>query len=99
MYSFVELVPLLLRLDGVQYFFSDRLNQDPVEEHFGRQRMRGGAFDNPTLEAYGFNERKILVAKSDMIRVMRGNTRGRIREENEINNHDERELPKRPRKV
>ena len=89
----------MLRLNGVEYFLSDRLNQDPVEEHFGRQRMRGGASNNPTLEVYGFNERKIIVAKSDMIRVMHGNTRGRLRDENELNIYDERELPKRPRNV
>ena len=88
---------MLLRLDGVQYFLSDRLNQDPVEEHFGKQRASGGASEAPNLEAYGYNERKILVAKSDMIRIMHGNTRGRLRDEHEIDIHDERQLPKRPR--
>ena len=97
-HSFVSLAKLLLMIDGVNYFLSDKLNQDPLEEHFGKQRMRGGGSDNPTLEDYGRNERKIILAKSDMIRVMRGNTRGRDREQAKIDIHDETELPKRKRK-
>ena len=49
---FVELVKKLLTLDGVSYFLSDNLNQDPLEEHFGRQHICGGASDNATLEQY-----------------------------------------------
>ena len=73
----MELVKKLLTLDGVSYFLSDKSNQDPLEEHFGRQRAYGGANDKPTLEQYAQNEEKLLVAKSESIRVMRGNTRGR----------------------
>ena len=32
----------------MKIFFSDKLNQDPLEEHFGKERMRGGGSDNPT---------------------------------------------------
>ena len=95
MRSFVELVPYLLQFEGFDYFLSDKLNQDPLEEHFSKQRMRGGGNDNPTLLEYGFNERNIIVAKSDMLLTMRGNTRGRVRELDEIDIHDETELPKR----
>ena len=52
MHLFVELVKKLLTLDGVNYFLSDKLNQDPLEEHFGRQHICGGASDNATLEQY-----------------------------------------------
>ena len=68
MHLFVELVKKLLTLDGVSYFLSDKLNQDPLEGHCGRQRICGGASDNPTLEQYAQNEKKILVAKSEIIR-------------------------------
>ena len=50
------------------------------------------------LEEYGQNERKIIVAKFDMIRVMHGNTRGRLRECDAIDIHDEQEFPKRKKK-
>ena len=39
--SFIELTKLLLELDGVEYFLSEKLNQDPLEECFGHQRMKG----------------------------------------------------------
>lgn len=91
----MELVPQILSIDGVEYFLSDKLNQDPLEEHFGKQRMRGGALENPSLEEYMYNERKIIVAKSDMIRSIRGNTRRRPRELDVIDVNDDRPLPKR----
>ena len=43
------------------------------------------------------NERKLLVVKSEMIRVMRGNTRGR-QEEQTTDITDDRLLPKRKKK-
>lgn len=89
---------LLTMQNRPNYFLSDKLNQDPVEEHFGKQRMRGGGSDNPTLEEYGQNERKILVAKSDMIRVMRGNTRGRQQIDTEIDITDMTPLRRRAKK-
>ena len=60
--------------------------------------MRGGGVENPSLEHYMYNERKIIVAKSDMITSMHGNTRGRIREKPNIDINDEQTLPKRPKK-
>ena len=64
---------------GVGYFLSDKLNQDPLEEHFGRQRGAIGGSDNPTFEQYALTERKLQVAKDDLIRVLHGNTRARCR--------------------
>ena len=49
------------------------------------------------LKEYMDNKRKLLVAKSEMIRVMRGNTRGR-QEEQTIDIADDRLLPKRKKK-
>ena len=85
-------------MDGVDIFLSDKLNQDPLEEHFGMVRSGGGASDNPTQERFGQMNRKIVLVKSDMIQVTRGNTRGRVRENVAIGVHDERQLPKRPKK-
>ena len=86
-------------MDGVDIFLSDKLNQDPLEEHFGMVRSRGGASNNPTQERFGQMNRKIVLVKSDMIQVTCGNTRGRVRENVAIDVHDERQLPKRPKKI
>eukprot|EP00111_Clytia_hemisphaerica_P018846 TCONS_00055725-protein len=62
-HSFCEMVPELLRMEGVKYFLSEKLNQDPVEEHFSKHRAKGGV-ENPQLEQYMMTERKMIVAKS-----------------------------------
>ncbi|XP_047144721.2 uncharacterized protein LOC124818209 [Hydra vulgaris] len=100
-HSFVELVPYLLSRvnDGQElYFLSDKLNQDSVEEHFGRIRSRGGANENPTAYEYGLLNRKVIVVKSDLLKVIRGNTRGCIREELVFDVNDNRELHKRSKR-
>ena len=72
------------------YILSDKFNQESLEEHFDRQRMKGGGIDNPTVENYGHNERKIILAKSEMLTVMQGNTSKRYRDEAKIDVSDER---------
>ena len=59
-------------------------------------RIGGGASDNPTQERFGQMNRKIVLVKSDMSQVTRGNTRGRVYVAIDI--HDKRQLPKRPKK-
>ena len=36
-YSFLELVPFLLSLDGTTFVLSEKFNQDNVEVFFGKQ--------------------------------------------------------------
>lgn len=48
-YSFIEVVPYLLSLNGAKFIFSDRFNQDNVDIFFGQQRARCGRGDSPTL--------------------------------------------------
>ena len=43
--------------------------------------------------------RKIVLVKSDMILVTRGNTRGRVWENVATDIHDKRQLPERPKKI
>ena len=92
-YAFHDLAKQLLSEDGVDYVLSDKSNQDPLEEHFGKQRARGDLNKNPNLKKYTDNEKKLLVAKSEIIRVMRKNTRGR-QEKQTIDITDDRLLPK-----
>ena len=72
--SFFEFVLHVLELHGVEYFFSEKLNQEPVEENFRRIRSRDGGSDIPTLEQYGYMNQKVIVA------VTKGNTIGRVKE-------------------
>lgn len=74
-HSFTEIARKLLRLEGVRYVLSDKLNQDPIEEFFGKQRGAGGHHDNPTLEQFGHAYVRNIVAGS----LVRGPARGNVR--------------------
>ena len=74
--SFVKLVPELLSLEDANYFLSEKLNQDTLEEHFGKQRIRVGSMDNPSMQQYMYNERNIIAAQSETITSMHRNTHG-----------------------
>ena len=97
-HAFSNLVPELLEIAGEDgYFLSDKLNQDPCEEHFGHIRMGGGSNQNPDALQYGYRSRKALVGKAETVRIM-GNTRGKKRKGLQISIDDNRQLPKRPKK-
>lgn len=94
--SFVSLTKELLVIDGVKFLFSDKFNQDPLEEHFGRQRRRGGSSDNPTLAEYGQQELALNVMRSELMQDIRGNARGRDRDgKRKIEIQNAEKLPKR----
>jgi len=90
--SFVDLAKSLLT-DGAPYFLSERLSQDPLEEYFSKQRARGGADENPTLEMFNRNMLGLNVAGDELIRVMNGNTRGRGHEIVQLDINDVTKLP------
>ena len=50
--SIVELIPYLLRIKGVKYVLTEKFCQDSLESFFGKQRMHGGAIDNPTVATF-----------------------------------------------
>ena len=56
------MIPKLFQA-GVKYVLTDRFNQDPLEEHFAKQRSMFGGFDNPTFLQYGETEKKIQITK------------------------------------
>ena len=39
-------MPYLLSIDDAIFFLSNKINQDPLEEHFGHIGMRGGGSEN-----------------------------------------------------
>ena len=95
--SFVKLVPHLLE-SGAQFVLSDEFNQDPLEQHFGCQQIKVGCNENPMLNDYMHNELKLQVAKANMVKIKKGNTRGRNDNETLIDITDTTPLPKRQKK-
>ena len=63
--SMVALVRLVLQ-SGPSYVATRRLNQDPVESHFGHQRQRGRYCDAPTALTFGHNVRSINCFRSSV---------------------------------
>lgn len=66
----VELMKKYLTLDGLNFYLSDKLSQDPFGKHFGIKGACRSASDNLMLEQYAKNENNILAAKSTSIYVM-----------------------------
>ena len=64
MFSFVEIVPYLLSVNGAKFVLSERFNQDAVETFFGKQRARCGRGDNPTLSQFLYNTQSIRAART-----------------------------------
>ena len=72
---------------------SEQLPQDPLEEYFSKQRAKGGADENSTLEMFNRNFLGLNVAGDELVRVVNGNTRGRQREIVQLDVQDIRRLP------
>lgn len=67
-----------------KYLLSEKFSQDPLEEYFSKQRQRGGANENPSLQEVNRNFVGLTVAGNDLVKVLTGNYRGRFREEAKI---------------
>ena len=90
--AFVDLPKLLLHEYSEVNLLSEKFNQYSLEEHFGRHRARG--VGNPNAEAYMRNEKKMILAKSEMLNVFKGNTRGKILEKREIDTNNQKKTAK-----
>ena len=62
--------------EGMEFVLSERFCQDLLEEYFGRQRERGRFNDNPTVQAFGYNDRTLAV-QCNIAPVIKGNVAGR----------------------
>ena len=74
--SFLELVPILLHIDGVCAFLSEKLSQDSIENYFGRLRQHGRANENPTIAQVLKSSQNIRVINSIWVDDITGNCRG-----------------------
>ena len=83
---------LLVEYEG-KFLLSETFSQDPLEKHFTRQRRRGGCCENPSSYAFVNQELLLNVVQSNLIKEMKGNTRGTQRDDPKIDIHDHRKLP------
>ena len=74
--SFLELVPLILRLPGVSAFMSGKLNQDPLETFFGCVRQSGRVNDNHTVAEIIKSTQTFQVSNTIRFSDVKGNCRG-----------------------
>ena len=97
----MELVPLLLKIDGVTAFLSEKLSQDPLEKLFGIQRQQGRANENPIVAQVLKNSQSLRVINSIWVKDITGNCRGCKRKSYDLEsvnlNDLYKPLPKRPR--
>ena len=73
--SFVEMTKILLSQDGSFYLLSERFSQDPLENYFRQQRIRGRRSDNPSVKEVVQNAMAIRAQKSLQLDRVRGNCR------------------------
>ena len=96
--SFVELVPILLKLPGVKSVLSGKLNQDPIEKFFGCIRQSGRVNDNPTVAEALKSTQTLRVVNAIRFSAITGNCRGTgKRKAVELEDIDKK-LPKRKRR-
>ena len=61
--SIIDIIKYLLN-HNVQYVFTERFCQDPLENYFGRQRSMGHRSDNPSIRQFGYNDNTIRRTKT-----------------------------------
>lgn len=74
--AFVELVPTIFKTEGVKFFLSEHVSQDPLEKFFGVQRQRGRDNENPDMQSFCKNTQAIKVISSICRDSVKGNCRG-----------------------
>ena len=67
------LVTFLLE-NGTSFVFTEKFNQDRLEEYFGKRRSLGWGNDNPDVYQIGYNSNTIRMQRS--IAINTGNTSG-----------------------
>ena len=76
--SFVELARFLLSKDEIKFILSCKLNQDPLEEYFGKQRAIGRRADNPTVKQYLDNTSTLHMVSTAGVHVRGGNVKRQL---------------------
>jgi len=79
--SFVEITRYFLSLDGVSFVLSVKFCHDPLENFFGKQKMKGGYSEKPTVRSFTYGTSSLHVQGLVAGSPVRGNsTRGKTRD-------------------
>ena len=92
--SFLELLPYLFSIEGVNSFLSEKLSQDPLEKFFGCQRQQGRSNENPTVAQFIKNTQSLRVINSIWLSDITGNCRGCKRKAYDLETVDLNDLNK-----
>ena len=87
----------LFEEDGVTYILSEKLSQDPLEEHFAWYRRVGGTNENPMLDVFQRQEVAANLVECELISGLKGNIQGRPDTREPVSVEDER-LPRKKSK-
>ena len=66
----------IFKVDGVKFFLSEHISQDPLEKFFGVQRQRGRVNENPDVQSFCKNTQAIKVIGNICRDAVKGNCRG-----------------------
>ena len=72
--ALIEVAKFLLS-EGCEFVLSERFCQYPLEKYFQHQKARDRFSDNPTLQAFGYNDLTIA-AQHNSAPIIRGNVSG-----------------------
>ena len=73
-HSVVDCTRYLLS-QGVEFVLTNVFNQDPLEQHFGHYRHKGGSNDNPTVHQLTHTMTQLRAVGSQALAPVRGNTK------------------------
>lgn len=57
----MELVKVIFDTEGIKFFLSEKICQDPLEKFFGNQRQRGRTNENPNVMNFCKNTQALKV--------------------------------------
>ena len=80
--SIVSCVRHLLQ-EGAPFVLTEVFNQDPLEQHFGHYRHKGGACNNPTIADENHTMTSLRLTGSTALAPLRGNTKRSKRQSEE----------------
>lgn len=91
--SFIKLGKLLFDDENAEFFLSEKISQDPVEEYFSKQRARGNADEHPDLQMVNRNVLALDVTGDELLKVLNGNVRHNNRKRPTLDVTDMTRLP------
>ena len=91
--TFMDLTKELLN-EGARFVLSEKFSQDPLEEHFGRQRAAGGANENPTYLQFEKQEVSLNLMSSELINDLLGSNVS-SKDTRPLDINDQRTLPRK----